>query len=246
MIKELQELGFPEQEAQVYLSALEIGMAPASIIARRAQIKRETCYYILKKLLTRGYISSISQDNTTLFIAEDPKILIEKLQTSLKSAQKIVPQLSSLQNTSAKKPVMKFYQWKSGIKRVLDDILATGEEVVGYTNIGLFWENYPKELESFYAQRGTNSKVRILSTFSTKWRSFIEQFMNKKHDQCLFLNPDEFGLENDVVIYGDTVAIISLDKFEGFSSIITSASLAKTQKAIFDLAWLGGNMFIAR
>lgn len=42
-----------------------------------------------------------------------------------------------------------------------------------------------------------------------------------------------------MLIYGDKVAIISLEKDENFGFIVESASFARTQRAIFDLAWIG-------
>ena len=46
----LTQLGLSEKEADVYLAALELGMAPASVIAKKSRIKRTTVHEILKRL----------------------------------------------------------------------------------------------------------------------------------------------------------------------------------------------------
>jgi len=46
----LQEQGMSEKEALIYLVTLELGSAPASTIARKANIKRVTTYAILRDL----------------------------------------------------------------------------------------------------------------------------------------------------------------------------------------------------
>jgi hypothetical protein len=53
------------------------------------------------------------------------------------------------------------------------------------------------------------------------------------------VNNQEFIFGSDVLIYGDKVAIISLEQDENYGFIVESSSFARTQRAIFDLAWIG-------
>jgi sugar-specific transcriptional regulator TrmB len=54
MLKDnLMDLGLSKKEAYVYIICLEFSTAPASVIAKKSEIKRETCYYILKKLIDK-------------------------------------------------------------------------------------------------------------------------------------------------------------------------------------------------
>jgi sugar-specific transcriptional regulator TrmB len=50
LVVTLQNYGFSDKEAKVYLMALELGSSPASTIARQTGIKRVTVYSILKDL----------------------------------------------------------------------------------------------------------------------------------------------------------------------------------------------------
>jgi len=53
LIETLTEMGLTDEEAKVYLSALSVGTNPASTIARGCDLKRETCNYTLKKLVSK-------------------------------------------------------------------------------------------------------------------------------------------------------------------------------------------------
>jgi sugar-specific transcriptional regulator TrmB len=53
MITTLQQYGFTEKEAKVYLACLQLGSAPGSTIARYASEKRVTVYTILKELVKK-------------------------------------------------------------------------------------------------------------------------------------------------------------------------------------------------
>ena len=50
----LRQLGFSSKEATVYLAALELSMAPVSVIARKARLERSTTFEVLKKLSEKG------------------------------------------------------------------------------------------------------------------------------------------------------------------------------------------------
>jgi len=64
--------------------------------------------------------------------------------------------------------------------------------------------------------------------------------------EIFFVNPEEFQFENDIIIYENKVAIVSLNADELFGVIIESPVYAKTEKSIFGLAWLGATAFVAR
>lgn len=55
----LEKIGLTKQESAVYISALKLGVAKASEIAQKANVKREACYYTLKLLHERGLISEV-------------------------------------------------------------------------------------------------------------------------------------------------------------------------------------------
>lgn len=50
-----------EKESLVYLSLLQLGSAPASVIARRTMIKRVTVYSVLKDLERKQIASCIEK-----------------------------------------------------------------------------------------------------------------------------------------------------------------------------------------
>lgn len=53
----LQKIGLQQKESAVYLALLELGTADVSGIAKKAGIKRPTCYLVLDDLKNRGLVS---------------------------------------------------------------------------------------------------------------------------------------------------------------------------------------------
>ncbi|MBU1627407.1 helix-turn-helix domain-containing protein, partial [bacterium] len=63
--KILQDNGFSEKEAKIYLATLELSNAPASSIARRVKENRVTVYSVLKNLVKRGMAQEFVKGKTT-------------------------------------------------------------------------------------------------------------------------------------------------------------------------------------
>lgn len=104
--------------------------------------------------------------------------------------------------------------------------------------------NYTQKL----VKRGI--KNRLLFPSTEEARNFIKRFYPKNYPEelveILFVNPKEFNFENQISIYGNTVAVMSLDPEESIGLLIESAVYARTQRAVFNLAWLGATSFVAQ
>ncbi|MBU4360895.1 helix-turn-helix domain-containing protein, partial [Patescibacteria group bacterium] len=76
--KVLQDIGLSELEAKVYLATLELGNTSVMQIAKKAEVKRPTCYLSLDNLFEKGFVTKIQKKSTTLYSAEKPGILLNK------------------------------------------------------------------------------------------------------------------------------------------------------------------------
>jgi hypothetical protein len=78
----------------------------------------------------------------------------------------------------------------------------------------------------------------------------IDPFLSKNYDpnliEILLVNKDQFPFENEILIFGNTVGIVSLKKEELLGLLVESATFARTMRAVFDLAWLGATAFVAK
>lgn len=251
LIAELEELGLSKEEAQVYLTVLELGGSFASTIASKAKIPRVNCYYVLESLRHRGLITSNLKGNVKFFVAEPPQVLVNQIQEKYAHAKKLLPQLLSLISAQAFKPIIRSYEGIEGIKTIFDQTLEAESEVLGYTNLAALGQLLPDYLPN-YTQKLVKKqiKTRLLSPSTVEARDFIKKFYPKNYPEelveILFVNPKEFNFENQISIYGNTVAVMSLDPEESIGLLIESAVYARTQRAVFNLAWLGATSFVAQ
>lgn len=251
MHTQLINLGLSSEEAKVYLALLELGSGPASVIANKAKVPRVNCYHLLENLIHKGLVTSYVQKGLRRFSAEDPKVLINQQQERLLQAKKLVPQLQSLTHALASKPRIHFHEGLEGIKSIYNEAAETKGELLGYTDLKTFGKLFPDFLRDYCARKVKNRvKTRIISPSSPEALRFLEEFYPKRYDpnliEIFFVNPTEFQFENDIIIFENKVAIVSLNPDELIGVTIESPVYARTEKAIFGLAWLGATAFVAR
>ena len=252
LISDLEQLGLSEEEARVYLSVLELGGSYVSAIAKKAKVHRVSCYHTLDNLVRKGVISTFTKNNIKYFSVDSPQILVNQMEERFLKAQKILPELLSITNSLAYKPKIQYYEGLQGIKNVFDDTLNAEDEVLGYTNLAKLPSVIPKEYLKDYTQNKIEKglKTRMLSPLSKDALHYTKRYYPKKFDRNLveifFVNPEEFMFEYETNIYGNKVSMISLNPDELIGMIIESPVYAKTQRSVFNLAWLGATSFVAR
>lgn len=252
LTRELQELGLSDTEAKVYLATLELGGSYVSLIAKKAGVNRVACYHTLSNLVQMGVVSSFVKDNLKYFNIESPQILVNKQKERLDKAEKVLPELMSITNALTHKPRINYYEGFEGLKNIFEDTLNARDEVVGYTNLAKLPDVLSEEYLRGYASRKIEAaiKTRMISPKSDDAMQYLTRIYPADFDhnlvEILFVNPEQFMFAYEINIYDNKVSIVSLNPNEFFGMIIESATYADTQKALFDLAWMGATSFIAR
>ncbi len=121
----LKNLGLSKQETKVYLSLLERGASLVSHVGRDTGLHRPTIYSALSSLLKKNLVSVSPKGKQKLYLAESP----DKLQFifgSLKEEfEKILPVLGEMHLRQGRRPVIRFWAGKHGVRGVLEDVLQT-------------------------------------------------------------------------------------------------------------------------
>lgn len=252
VIPDLQSLGLTLDEAKVYHALLQLGGSYVSAIAKKADVHRVLCYKILESLVAKGLVSSFSKNNVKHFSIESPTILVRKQQERLEHAERLLPELLSITNALAYKPKIQYYEGLEGMKNIFEETLTAEGEILGYTNLAQIPTIMPETFLRDWARKkiAKGIKTRMLSPHTPKALTYLQTYYPAGFDphlvQILFINPREFLFEYEITIYGNKVAILSLNRDELMGFIIESPVYATTQRAIFQLAWLGATSFVAK
>lgn len=249
----LQKIGLSDKDSEVYLACLELGTQPASVIARKAGLKRPTTYLILEELAKKGLVSEYTGANVKYFTAVSPEYLlsyIEKQRRELTSHQReleqYLPQMLSLSNPYSLSPKVRFYEGMAGIEKAMNDTLTSKEPLRCYSTMDAwFAREDTKEYILWYGRQRVHEKkipLRSINPDTPVARKYLEDDypevnVNPEMSHFRWLPKDIQVFSNEINIYDNKVAIACLGKNELLGIIIESESIAKTQKSIFEAAW---------
>ena len=247
----LQQFGLSKDEAKVFIATLELGGGYASTIAKKARVARVNCYHLLEKLTKKSLIVPVQRGKVQFFMPEPPQVFLNQQEQRFNRAKELLPELLSITNTHPFKPKIRAFEGLDGIKEIFNQTLKAESEILGYTNLEKLQKLLPDYLPE-YVKKSLENKVkkRLISPKTDAATTHTKKYYPKNYPRELleifFVKPKQFPFENHISIYDNSVAIISLNPEEQIGVLIEATSHAKTQRTIFNLAWLGATRFVAQ
>jgi HTH-type transcriptional regulator, sugar sensing transcriptional regulator len=235
----LQEVGFTEKEALVYLSLMELGSGTVTDIAKRAKLKRSIIYILLEGLIKRGYVSEIPDTKINRYVAAEPTKILSDLKNKTTNFKSLLPSLLAVYNKTTWKPKINYFEGKEGVRNIYRYI-ENVKEAYFITSTERVAEHLPEEVEDWVTGKLAKTVPLIgkhLLSNTKIDRDFAKRLKDTKQ-QIKFL-PKNLTLDMDVSIYENKVALTSLGDHL-FIVVIESKELYNSMKTIFDLLWLQG------
>lgn len=244
MITTLEKLGLSEKEANVYLAVLELGASNVQNIAQKAGVNRATTYVILETLAKKGLASSYEKGKKTFFTAENPEQLErllkrqeDDLETKHQELKKLIPELKAIFNLAGNKPKVKFYEGMEGLKAMQQDALRASikaGEIYAFTPLDRYLESFPQQ-ETVINR--VQRKVRIKVIYTHKNGPVKNASSKKDLRIARFVPRNKFPFESMIDIFPRSTVRIYNFKPTFMGVMIENPQVAKTLKAVFDLAW---------
>src|SRR3989338_18231 len=245
LLTELKRLGLSEKEAQVYLSALELGPAPVQDISHKAKVNRATTYVMIEALATRGLMSTFVKGKKRFYVPESPDRLMSILRIQQKELeekhnefQKTLPMLLALFNAEGAKPQIRYLEGSEGLKTLretfekmegefveivpYDDVLATSEIMYDH-------ERHTRELHL------AKTPHRAIVVMENPDPSKIP---NVGVGEVRFVSSKEFPMHGEIIVRGNHVFLFSY-RSAVLAVVIISKEIADAVRGLFNLAWRG-------
>ncbi len=247
MLTELKNLGLPDKEARVYLAMLELGPATMLDIAAKAGVNRPSAYVQIEALKEKGLASTQTRGVKRLFIAESPTQLehllapekkeLEQKQDGLKN---ILKDLVALFALGEEKPVVRYFEGKEGLKTVQREVLKTKDkEMYEIFSVDDLERVFAEEERREQHERFKAKKMKYKAIYTRGTGTIQNVNLN---DELRQVPEGTFPFSVDTIILSELVAFASLrGKLSG--AIVEHREIAKTMKALFDLAWLGAEQY---
>ena len=244
-IEQLVQFGIKPQEAVIFLACLALGEASVGQLAKETGIQRTFVYDVVADLVDKGIFSQTEMEGVKKYSSITIDQFKQKQLDKFKEFETIVPEIRALQSSKGDQPKVKFFVGKEGLRAAYQDILdsVSNTEILAYASAEGFYEEEP-EFQLDYVQKRVKQKIsaRSIAVDTPEARKYTDK--NKEQLRTTRLVPAElFPFSNEIDIYANKVAIMSVAQNEYLAVIIESESISKTQRAIFELAWRGAKDF---
>ena len=240
--KQLEQLGFHEKEAKVYLACLQLGQDTAYHIAEKCALKRSTVYFVLHHLVERGLISVWKTKKATLFRATNPKKLFTQIKRKEETLTEIFPLLQSIYNFDEDRPNIQIFEGREGVRQIYAEIveyLAKGKEILCWGDLSHIFDYLEDITEKLFRETKTRKyKIREILNAGEKNKKYVKSIRKNKNPnhQIRLLPESENFSGNDNIVFGDKLAIFSTQN-KLFATVIESQDIARSHKILFNIAW---------
>lgn len=236
----LQQLGFSDIEARVYLASLRIGPSAVLAISQEAQVKRSTTYLAVDALQRKGLMSIEVKGLKKLYVAENPERLEVLVEEYRKTLRESMPHLSALYNLKGSEGVIKYYQGLDGIRSAYEALLndlRPGDFYLSISEVARWFEldsEYYENLRIRRSHKGLQIKILVNDTQSAR------EYQNKAavYNQQVKILPPGIDLTSTItltpqkIIFHQIIPPVS-------AILLDNPSIIQVQKELFELLWAG-------
>lgn len=238
---DLKLIGLEEKEAKVYLASLELGPTNIQDLAEKSGIKRSTVYEMLKKLEPMGLIIESIKGKRKIYIASEPDKLKRSIKEKEQLLNQILPELRSLNNASATKPKITYYEGRDGLRQIYNLALETTTRKVDWVSpIKPIIETVGEDFLEEHIEKRAKEKYWVRSIQITEQQvdtyKYLDPTTFDKTYRRVKFSPPGMDIPTVFGIWDNKVAILSTRK-EGFGIIIESGDLVRTMRTFYELLW---------
>src|SRR3989344_6321384 len=236
----LRDLGLSLAETRVYIALTKLGEAPASQVAKIANIPRTTAISILEKLKGENLLSSHKYRGRYFYWIESPDVFVESLLSRVEVAKEMSLSLKNLYRADGTFPATEVYDSQKGIRSFIEKLLSSlKSQSVIYTidspGMGDYSKIYPEKIEKTLLAQKKNKKIHTLSLIPNGSFKLIAPHKLEYQDITIKELPLGFGFSSSIWIVGDKLVHFSGN--HPYVAAIRHEKIVESMKNLFDFLW---------
>lgn len=236
------QIGMSGKHAMVYEALLTSQNMTPLKLARITHLNRSSLYRYLEELREKGLVELILRGKSSSYAAR-PEGLSQYLvreEARLENLKTTIPSLlTEMSRARAKESEVRYYHGVEGLKQMLWNVVAKGEEFVG-----LGYSDWNESVGKAYAeklrQKIIESRTRsreISNDPSTDFGYTKLGLEYKKFYSHKAINESLLEIKHDTYIYGDVFAYYYHYEGEYFGVEIHNKEIARTERQMFEILW---------
>ncbi len=237
---ELEQLGFTERQACVYVTLLRFGKSGAQQLALATGLPRASCYDTLGQLISQGLVRLIEDTEQQTFITEPPnqinKLLalqLEEVHARRRRAELFLPQLEALAGDGQLKPRFRIINDAKELHAIHAEYAELNKPILQLVGYDAFLELHRETLVQENTERlqqkqscGRAILVTDLPIDPPRGSDFIVRRVPKA---LMDVRGEMTVCEDHVLLFAYTHNVVAIE--------IISPAIADTCRATLELAW---------
>lgn len=213
------------------MTILENGKSLVTDVAKKSWLKRTSVSNYIHSLLQKWFITQTTTGKRISYIAESPEQILKDFEARKERFAKHLPELNSIFLNSSNTANIRFFEGKSWLRQIYREISTQFKPIMSFFSAEKFFEVLTMgDINEFIENIIKNdNRIEDLIEDTPFARKFMEgrNFAEKKINWL----PKSFNMTIDLLIWGDSVAMISYDKVMGV--IIENPEIADFHKNVF-------------
>lgn len=227
----LEQVGLSKGEAEIYHVLLKIGEATASEVAKHTKIARPNVYDYLNKLKDKGLVSFVTKRNKVHYIPASPEKILDYLEEKRDLIKQELPNLLRIYQPKKEKQQVEVYEGAEGFKTLINDIIRTGKDFVGWGASSKVKEYVPEYIVARYLKEREKRKIKAKLLF-VETEGIIQTPLSTFKSIS-----KEYSSPATTLIYDNKVAILIYTAIP-LIILIKSKELADSYRKHFELLWM--------
>ncbi len=254
MITVLNGLQWTDEEATMYVTLLELGRQPASVVANHLNRNRVTVFHALERMAKKGLVRKIPHRSGAQFSATEPGTLLQRMeeerekrateaQFRVKTLASIVPELEAIRAMDVVRPRVQLFHGEEALKDIYALSLQGTDMCAYFAPWSPSTDKHLRDIDDWHTGERAARKipVRIITPDTDEGRAFASVSAPLKE---IRLVPTNLFPHQDITLVTDRhLLIFSLADRLGIA--VESTYIAANQRAIFTLAWQGAKVYFA-
>ena len=233
----IEQFGYKPNEVKVYLASLAVVEATASEIAAKAKLPLSSAEVAIKKLHKDGLMNFYSRKSRKYWIAEPPEHMVQLLKEKEEHLALALKDLHLIGRKTNGKPKVEVYEGEDEIKLLQHSMIQKKYPISAI----IPWEAWANLLSRDYlndfirhrASHFLNIRMLVSKTPDTlKLKS--RDLKELRHTKFL---PGNMTIEDPLFIFGDTVAIITLNERQPTGVAIEDPATTRMMTTFFEDIW---------
>lgn len=241
-IETLRKIGLTEGEIRVYEALIKLGKSSTGPIMEKSGISSSKVYLILQKLIQKGFISFVVENNIKKFQPANPKNIIEyldkkqeEIQKTKKDASRLISEINNIIGKHEEESAQ-IYKGFAGVRAAFENILdgfKKDKEILFFSvSDSEFTDRVKLLMDNFHAKR-VSKKIKAKGIFDER---FKEKFKRLSRERKLYeLKFSKLSLPSSIIIGKDRIILTQWEESPIAFEIISKRIAEKHRNFFYEL-----------